>query len=247
MRFLGLVAVLLLLCFPVVAQSKVGAAPSAPQTVVAGQPAAPVVHTTDTPDAVRETQQGIREKDYVGLVWWIPFEYWEQTAGAKAAENLKALKDYTLVAVFAGKLSPFGAVDFIPGADLRKKVVLRDGNGNEYRVSSEPSQDAQLLSATLKPIFANAMGRAGENIEMLFFPARTKTGDQIASPSRRGTFAIVLRDVAGVPESIYQWRTPLTSFTPPKYCPVGKERVNANWDYCPWHGVPLNPTQGSPK
>ncbi|MEE9234396.1 MAG: hypothetical protein V3U28_03030 [Candidatus Acidoferrales bacterium] len=27
---------------------------------------------------------------------------------------------------------------------------------------------------------------------------------------------------------------------PPVYCPQGGERMNANWNYCPWHGVELH-------
>ena len=99
---------------------------------------------------------------------------------------------------------------------------------------------AKNLAELIKPILSNAMGRAGENFALMFFPARTKSGNQIADATTKGSFTVVLKDAAGEPETIYLWRTPLTSFSTPRYCPAGKERVHANWDYCPWHGVKLD-------
>lgn len=205
------------------------------------------IHTADDPDLTREAQLGVREQDYVGLVWWIPFEFW-QVSGAKrgipaetTAKNMKALKDYTIVAVFLAKVSGLGSFDFIPVDEIRKNIVLRDDAGNDYRPIPEPSQDAKNVASMLKPILAAAMGKAGENFDMFFFPARSKTGDFIADATRKGQFSIVLKNnIVGVTESVYQWHTPLTSIVPARYCPAGKERVHADWDYCPRHGVALN-------
>jgi hypothetical protein len=245
MNFSRAVVLMLLAGTAVSAQSQKEPALTAPQGPVTSQSSVSPVHTPETPDLLRETQQGVREHDYVGMIWWIPFQYWEHESGAQAAENLKALKEYTLVGAFAGKLSSLGAIDFIPGDELRKKVVLRDEDGNEYAAISEISQDAKLLQGMLKPVFANAIGRAGENFELLFFPPKRKNGEPIVNPTSKGSFSVVMKDLVGVPQSVYQWRTPLTSLTPPKYCPVGKEQVNANWTYCPWHGVAL--TSDAPK
>jgi len=206
------------------------------------------LHTPSDPELIREVQVDVREKDYVGLVWWIPFEFW-QISGAKrgipaesTAQNLKALRDYTIVAVFLAKVSALGSFTFVPIEDLRRDVMLRDAAGNEYRSIPEPSQDAKNLAAIVKPILTSAMGKAGENFDMLFFPARGKDGDVIADAARKGRFEVVLKNnLAGVPESVYEWRTPLTAIAPLRYCPVGKERVHADWEYCPWHGVALEP------
>lgn len=32
----------------------------------------------------------------------------------------------------------------------------------------------------------------------------------------------------------------LSVLLPPVYCPQGGERMNTNWNYCPWHGVELH-------
>ena len=206
-------------------------------------------HTLDDPDLVRETQLGVHsngDSQFVGLIWWIPTEFWEQASmkhGAtpeKAAKTFKSLRDYTVVGVFFAKVSALGAFEYATPADLAKQVVLRDSDGVDYVTLDNVSPDAKNLSDVMRPMLTNAMGRAGENFAMLFFPARTKSGKQIADPLTKGSFEVVLKQLAGEPESLYLWRTPLTSLTPARYCPVGKELVHADWDYCPWHGTKLN-------
>jgi hypothetical protein len=86
---------------------------------------------------VRELQQSPGEPGYTGLVWWIPTEYWEisaersGTSEDKAKERYAPLKKYTLVAVAVGKIG-IGNIDWVPEAEIRDKVFLRDSEGNSY-------------------------------------------------------------------------------------------------------------------
>ncbi len=202
-------------------------------------------HRGDIPDLIRETQLTIRAKDYSGLVWWIPFEFWIDSATThgstpeQAKQNFHALQEYTIVFVFAAKTNALGAFDFFPPEHVQKHVVIRDANGNEYAPVENVSDTAKNLAAMLKPILGNAMGKAGENSVLLFFPATGKNGTPIADAAAQGSFSVVLRDLVGVENDVYDWRLPLTSVAPAKFCPVGKERMMANWHYCPWHGVAL--------
>ena len=204
------------------------------------------VHTADEPDVLRETQLGISSNGYTGVVWWIPFEFWAYSAAKqgnnveKTREGLKALKDFTIVGIFAAKVSTLGSFDYLSPSELQKKTFVRDSEGQEYAASSELTGDAKNLADMMRPMLANAMGRAGENFAMLFFPAKKKGGQLIADEKSKGSFSVVLKDAVGEPETIFLWRTPLTSLSPPRYCPVGKERVHADWDYCPRHGVKLD-------
>jgi len=207
------------------------------------------VHTTDDLTVLRETQMGLDSKGYAGLVWWIPFEYWVRsaeergTAAEKTREQMKALRDYMIVGVFVGKISSLASLDYVPPADLLKKTVIRDSDGQEYGPISDLTGDAKNLADILKPVLANAMGRAGENFAFLFFPAKTKSGKPIGDEMHPGSFSVVLKDVVGEPEAVFLWRTPLTSFTAPRYCPIGGERVHADWSFCPRHGVKLDQQQ----
>lgn len=228
------------------ALGQVPAPPSTEKKPVSPTPAVSNVHSTDDVDILRETQLGIGMNGYTGLVWWVPFEFWAHSAeknggsGEKAREQLKALRDYTIVGVFVGKVSALASFDYVTPADLQKKTFVRDSEGQEYAAFAELTGDAKSLADVLKPILANAMGRTGESFAFLFFPAAKKGGKRIADETAKGSFSVVLKDVVGEPETIFLWRTPLTSFTPPRYCPVGHERVHADWDYCPRHGVKLD-------
>jgi hypothetical protein len=66
----------------------------------------------------------------------------------------------------------------------------------------------------------------------------------IADPLSPGGFSLVLSKLIAGKDKVFEWKLPLTSLSPPKYCPAGKERVQANWKYCPWHRVKLDETVG---
>jgi len=211
------------------------------------QPAAsPAGTQIDVDELLSECQRPVRGKSHAGMVWWIPPEFWEASGGTQdpAAKALvDSLRQYTVVAVVVGKVSPLGTISWIPTSDLRSKSALRDQRGNEYRPLENISAEAQLISSVIRPILSNAIGKMGENLELLFFPAKGKNGEAIADPRKKGSFSIVLLEIAGAPENVYQWQLPLSSVLPPKFCPVGKESVKANWNYCPWHGVPLDTSE----
>lgn len=209
------------------------------------QPVQPASQETpvdvDIDDLIAECQQSVRGKEYAGIVWWIPVEFWE--TGEQQPGQFAPLREYTMIAVFVGKVGPLGGISFVPGSELRSQVVLRDSQGIDYSPLQSVLPDAENLAAGLKPILANAIGRVGENMEVLFFAAKDEQGNALADPTKKGRFSIVLKDVAGPGESIYAWQLPLTSLLPPKFCPVGKEKVKANWNDCPWHGNSLVESQ----
>jgi len=217
------------------------------QTVPSNTATAPVqsVHTTDDPEVLRETQLTIDTPGYSGVIWWIPFEFWERSAEKKGRsveqtrKAFQALRDYTIVGVLTAKVSSLGSFEYVSPAELQNTIFIRDAGGMDYPAVPDVSGDAKPLADMLRPVLANAMGRAGENFALLFFPARDKAGHQIADSVTKGQFSVVIKNILGEPETIYLWRTPLSAFLAPRYCPAGKERVHANWEYCPWHGVKL--------
>ena len=144
--FLLLIASCLLLGSSLMAQT----ASSAP----AFQPKYPGVQADDL---LPETQFSTREPGYAGLTWWIPTEFWQISAeshGRPMSADFKSLDDYTTVAVFFAKVGDLGNFDFATGADLRKNLVLRDAEGNEYLPLEEVSSGATSLKGILKPMLA---------------------------------------------------------------------------------------------
>lgn len=232
--------VLLFLTACLAAQQPASHSPAAEPTTAAAKEATDPV-TGDIPDLISETQLGVRGHSYAGLIWWIPYEFWEsQTTDKKALEGLSALKAYTVIGVFAAKVGPLGTMDFFPEEQIRAHISVRDSAGHDYAPLTEVASEADMLSRIVKPMLSASLGKAGESFALLFFPAKTVKGDPIIDPKSNGSFSVVLKDLVGLPESVYQYRTPLTSLVVAKYCPAGKERVRASWKYCPWHGVALD-------
>lgn len=222
--------------------------------VAQDRPKPPTVDTdVDMTAFIRETQQSPNQAGYVGLVWWIPVEYWEissQRSGVaddKAKQRYAPLRKYTLVAVAVGKIG-IGNVNWISEPEIRDNTTLRDSEGNAYQPVQKLSGDAEGLVSILKAVFGNMLGSMGQNIQLLFFPAVNKMARPIADPLASGSFSVVLSKVIEGKDRVFEWKLPLTSLSPPRYCPIGKERVQANWKYCPWHGVKLDeaPTGASP-
>ncbi len=193
---------------------------------------------------IKETQQSPSEAGYAGLVWWIPVEYWEISSARigmseeQAKQRYAPLRKYTLVAVALGKIG-IGNINWISEPEIRDNVTLRDSEGNSYPPVQKLTGDAEGLAAVLKPVFGNILGAMGQNIQLLFFPALDKMAKPIADPLSPGNFSVTLAKLVNGKDKVLEWKLPLTTLSPPRYCPVGKERMQANWKYCPWHGVKL--------
>ncbi len=204
------------------------------------KPAALSPDKIDVDDLLADTQQTVKGKGYTGMVWWVPVEFWQASSPDTKAEDLAALRDYTMVLAVIGKVGAFGAVSFASAADLRSATVLRAADGTEYPPVQKASPGAEMLATVIKPMLKNLLGTMGESVEVLYFPAKTKAGKPIADPAANGAFSVVLRNFGDEKERLFEWKTPLNSVVPPRYCPTGKERVQANWKYCPWHGTKLD-------
>jgi hypothetical protein len=153
---------------------------------------------------------------------------------------------YTLVAVGIGKLG-IGNVNWYSEQVIRSGTSLTDSSGAIYTPLTELTGDASGFASILKPIFSNLLGPMGQNIQLLFFPAKSATGKLIADPLHEGSFSVRLFYPAEKVDSQYEWRLPLTSLSPPRFCSVGKERVQADWKFCPWHGNSLDVTAPTPQ
>ena len=199
----------------------------------------------DVDRLINETQQAIRGEEYSGLVWWLPEEFFKasmQRQGMQEemiAEEVKPMGANTIIVVAVARLASFGLI-YVSSTDIRSNLILRDSNGNDYPPLDETPSELSMMPTLFKSLFSQMLGQLGEHLEFFFFPAKNKEGEALADAKLEGSFSLVIKDIAGPGESVYEWNLPLTSALPPKFCPVGGEQVEANWTYCPWHGSPLN-------
>jgi hypothetical protein len=224
---------------------------ASPRCVFAQTAASAEDDSTAVDDLLKETQKSITGNHHVGIVWWIPTEFWEASARGqgnspeKSREMFASLRDYTLVCVAAGKMG-IGNINWLPEDDIRSSIVLRDSSGTNYKPMTEISSDAKGLLSIMKPVLTNVLGPMGQSLQFLLFPAKTPAGNAIADPRRAGSFSIIVSELLGRRETTFDWRLPLTSLTPPRFCPVGHERVQADWKFCPWHGNKLDEVSAPP-
>jgi hypothetical protein len=206
--------------------------------------AAADANNTKLDDITKETQKTVGASGATGLIWWIPTEFWEESAieegssPEKARQTFAPMRDYTMVLMAVGKIG-IGNINWYSESDLRSNTTLRDFEGATYKPLTEVSADAKGIASVFKPVLTNILGPMGQNLQIMFFPAKTAKGAFIADAVREGSFSLTVAEPSGERQFVFEWRLPLTSLSLPKFCPAGKERVEANWKYCPWHGVKL--------
>jgi hypothetical protein len=216
-----------------------------PQLLLAQQPSAPGAGETKLDEIIKEAQLTIGGKDTTGFVWWLPTEFWEQSAieegstPEQAHATFAALRDYTMVIIAVGRVG-LGNINWRSEDEIRSGISLRDAEGHAYQPLKVISGDAQGIASIVRPVLTNILGSMGQNLQILFFPAKTTSGKPIADPTQASSFSVILSNLTAQKESEFSWRLPLISLSPPRFCPVGKERVQASWKFCPWHGNKLD-------
>lgn len=198
----------------------------------------------DSSDIVNETARNLEGGGgRVASFWWLPQEYWEGVAKelelpAEEQEKVRAVfRDYVLVGALdtrltAGDKKPeFASI----GEVAKRSTFLR--NGEEIEVLRDVNPEMARLAPTLVYLLRASLSGLGDGLRLLPLPNVDAKGNRILSGSSRGELRLVYRfDESATPQEVI-WRAPLTAIAGAKKCPKGGEKLEANWDYCPWHGV----------
>lgn len=189
-----------------------------------------------------ETQKMHPGADRLVLAWWLPEEFWQATIAAdptttKAQAELfmGMIRRYAMFVVVDGKIGSFGGVTYKSEESIRGTIQVTDVHGGVHRpiAADRVDPDAKMLMSLMKPILSNMIGKMGENMHFVLFPAKDSAGRKIADATREGTLSLRLG------ADVYKWRLPLGSLLPTKSCPVDGERLSGAWKFCPWHGERL--------
>ena len=245
-----LLAVFLLATLSCLAQSTPNAKPPAKATAPAASSstASPAL---DLQALVKETEQVDMQRHKMGIFWWVPSEFWEAVGQQQGLDRdqiasvFQPFKNYNVFIIAVGTLG-VGQASWADESEIKKNIVLRDQHGNTYKPLPEAPEDISPIVSLMHPVFKNMMGNFGEGMQFLVFPLKDGAGNVFADAHKSSEISLDVTGLMGTPTSTYTWKFPLTALSPPKYCPVGKERVEANWKYCPWHGNKLEDLSAAP-
>ncbi|XLS29662.1 hypothetical protein ACJD0Z_02310 [Flavobacteriaceae bacterium M23B6Z8] len=194
-------------------------------------------------DLISETQREANEADEIGIVWWIPTEFWELSfrddpniGESEAQAMMDIIKDYTLVAVVKGKMGIFGGVTYESKKSLEETLYITsvDGDIRKPLTENQISPDLINLLGMLKPVFSNMMGNLGENFHFFVFDSKNSSDKFMFHPLSEDDFTVTVDK-----DDVFEYDLPLSSLIMPKICPEGKKELNGKWNYCPIHGIAL--------
>ena len=77
------------------------------------------------------------------------------------------------------------------------------------------------------------LGQFGEGMKVFLFKPKHKKLHQLDDVKSKNKFSLRWDS------NTITWKLPFSSVLPPKICPIDKEKMKGNWDYCPFHGVKL--------
>jgi hypothetical protein len=175
------------------------------------------------------------------MALWFPYQYWEVVGDAMKAspafiESLSLqMKGYMLFCVVDYIVSTTG-MSYKSDAEIRKTIKLMDSANNVLRPleDKEILPDVKRLVGSLKPIMAQLMGQLGEGMQIYLFKAPQINGQPAINILSKNKFSLSWNN------NKLNWKLPFASIMPPKFCPVDKEKMKGNWDYCPTHGNKLD-------
>jgi hypothetical protein len=200
----------------------------------------------DIPSAALTTDTQIQFDSgdtHIGLVWWIPYEFWqsvfardEQTPAHLKKDILDTLNGYSILGVVQADISAEGAFSFYSKADISKtlKVAHRNAAGASKGLKALPKidQELQLMLASITPILTAAMGNLGQNFHFYIYTDKIPDGGRLLDPYKVGALKFDLATKAGKKLS-GQLDLPLNALFKPRLCPNGKP-AHVSWKFCPW-------------
>ncbi len=223
-------AVLLTLANPLFAQSD-----SADATAWSPSPGALITDLSRT-EASGENLQ---------ICIWMPYLYWEVSLAAypmsetMRSEALGILRQYTIIAIVDGSRSALGMTSFKAEIDTRGRLsISRDGE-NWLGPLEEDMIDPGVATMLqmIRPMLAANMGNLGENMHLYVWKDLAPDGGQIYDPTKPGRLYVRLGETA------FDFRLPLDSAVPPTECSKCGETCSGAWQFCPYCGGPLKPSE----
>lgn len=176
----------------------------------------------------------------IQMAFWLPYEYWEiafkhseSITPEVSQQILSIVKDYNIFLVNNLVINEYDGLISKGRAEILSDLALTDGAGNRYLPLAEDriTTEMKSLESALMPFLAKTIGQLGDGMIILYFPVKDKNGKPFLNAKGKGDFNIQQGGAT------FEWKLPLAAFSPPIFCPIDQEKLNARWNYCPTHGV----------
>ncbi len=196
---------------------------------------------TSTNDLVMECTKTNEEGSNKQMTIWFPYNFWEivgeqMKVSPAFVENIVSnMKDYMMFCVVDYSMSSSG-ITFKTDAEIRKSIRLTDSSKNVFKPleDNEISEDAKRLVKALQPTMAQMLGQFGGGMQIYLFKIKKTNGQPAMNLVTKNSFTLSWNTTS------LNWKLPLSSLLPPKYCPVDHEKMKGDWEFCPIHGAKLD-------
>jgi hypothetical protein len=174
------------------------------------------------------------------MALWIPAQFWHIVGSQMKIppESVDAIEkemspymmfcivDYTI----EGSQITFKSAD-----EIRPTLKLVDSSKHVYLplADKDVSPLALRMVNQFTPIMAKLLGQFGDGMHVFLFDGTAGNGRPAFDVDKPNRFLLTWEGATT------KWSLPLASVLPPKYCPVDKEPMQGNWNYCPIHGAKL--------
>ncbi len=190
-----------------------------------------------------ETQRSHKVERHVMSFWWLPVEYWVAAARElKLSEETidragELLRDYVVIGIVDAEVQQNGRFKFASLRNANERLFLIR-NGKEVVPVERIDPAVERILPELAYFLTTSLGPLSSGLRLALYPNIDPKGRPIMGGSSQGTLVAKYRPEGAIPISLI-WRSPLTSVAGSHICPRGGEDLDASWNYCPWHGVPV--------
>lgn len=198
---------------------------------------------------ITDTQKEINQPNGVSVVWFLPETAFFRvlTEGAELPESQREemralLQGKCVVAIVRAHIGVFGGFTFFDKETVLRGTTIAVAKGDDkplpMHLLEDVPTDLTLIVNAIKPIFANAIGRMGENMHFFVYDNRTPDGTKIYDPYASDEVVIAFEEMGRLPAHKSRYDTICDSLFKPRFCKNGK-RAHVSWKYDPWTGEKL--------
>jgi len=173
------------------------------------------------------------------MVLWIPAQFWEIVGSQmklppETVTNIaKEMSPYMMFCVVDYSMEGSQIV-FKSAEDIRTTLKMVDSSKHVYLPLDDKnvSPTALRMVNQFQPIMAKLLGQFGDGMHVFLFDG-TNNGKPAFEVDKPNRFLLTWEGASA------KYTLPLASVLPPKYCPIDREQMQGNWNYCPIHGAKL--------